>query len=61
MLHSEDGTPAQKSSSIGITRSNVLPKRLNTLESPVHIADQVLAYLKAHREEYVLRCIQVAP
>jgi hypothetical protein len=28
MLHSEDGTPAQKSSSIGITRSNVLPKRL---------------------------------
>jgi Putative inner membrane protein (DUF1819) len=27
----------------------------------VHIADQVLGYLKAHREEYVLRCIQVAP
>ena len=27
----------------------------------VHIADQVLHYLKAHDEEYVLRCIQVAP
>ena len=27
----------------------------------VHIADQVLHYLKANREEYVLRCIQVAP
>lgn len=26
----------------------------------VHIADQVLHYLKAHNEEYVLRCIQVA-
>jgi hypothetical protein len=27
----------------------------------VHVADQVLRYLKAHDEEYVLRCIQVAP
>jgi hypothetical protein len=27
----------------------------------VHIADQVLHYLKANQEEYVLRCIQVAP
>lgn len=27
----------------------------------VHIADQVLHYLKAQSEEYVLRCIQVAP
>lgn len=27
----------------------------------VHVADQVLHYLKANREEYVLRCIQVAP
>ena len=27
----------------------------------VHIAEQVLHYLKANREEYVLRCIQVAP
>jgi hypothetical protein len=27
----------------------------------VHIADQVLRYLKANQEEYVLRCIQVAP
>jgi hypothetical protein len=27
----------------------------------VHIADQVLQYLKANQEEYVLRCIQVAP
>jgi hypothetical protein len=27
----------------------------------VHIADQVLGYLKTNREEYVLRCIQVAP
>ena len=27
----------------------------------VHIADQVLHYLTAHHEEYVLRCIQVAP
>jgi hypothetical protein len=27
----------------------------------VHIADQVLRYLKAHKEDYVLRCIQVAP
>jgi len=27
----------------------------------VHVADQVLRYLKAHKEEYVLRCIQVAP
>jgi len=28
---------------------------------PVHIADQVLRYLKANDEDYVLRCIQVAP
>jgi hypothetical protein len=27
----------------------------------VHIADQVLRYLKANQEDYVLRCIQVAP
>lgn len=27
----------------------------------VHVADQVLRYLKAHKEDYVLRCIQVAP
>ena len=27
----------------------------------VHIAEQVLRYLKANREDYVLRCIQVAP
>ena len=27
----------------------------------VHIADQVLRYLKANHEDYVLRCIQVAP
>ena len=27
----------------------------------VHIADQVLRYLKANNETYVLRCIQVAP
>ena len=27
----------------------------------VHVADQVLRYLTANREEYVLRCIQVAP
>jgi hypothetical protein len=27
----------------------------------VHVADQVLSYLKANQEEYVLRCIQVSP
>jgi hypothetical protein len=27
----------------------------------VHIADQVIRYLKANHEDYVLRCIQVAP
>ena len=27
----------------------------------VHVADQVLRYLKANREDSVLRCIQVAP
>jgi hypothetical protein len=27
----------------------------------VHIAEQVLRYLKAHHEDYVLRCIQVSP
>jgi len=27
----------------------------------VHVADQVLRYLKANHEEYVLRCMQVAP
>jgi hypothetical protein len=27
----------------------------------VHVADQVLRYLKANSEEYVLRCIQVSP
>ena len=27
----------------------------------VHIADQVLRYLKANQEDYALRCIQVAP
>ena len=28
---------------------------------PVHIAAPVIQYLEAHNEEYVLRCIQVAP
>lgn len=28
---------------------------------PVHIASEVLGYLRDHREEYVLRCIQVSP
>ncbi len=28
---------------------------------PVHIAPEVLGYLQNHREEYVLRCIQVSP
>ena len=28
---------------------------------PVHIAERVLHYLRAHGEEYVLRCIQVSP
>jgi hypothetical protein len=27
----------------------------------VHVAEQVLSYLKANQEEYVLRCIQVSP
>jgi hypothetical protein len=27
----------------------------------VHVADQVLRYLKTNKEDYVLRCIQVAP
>jgi hypothetical protein len=27
----------------------------------VHVAEQVLRYLKANKEEYVLRCIQVSP
>lgn len=27
----------------------------------VHVADQVLRYLQANHEEYVLRCIQVSP
>lgn len=34
--------------------------RTLTLQA-VHIADPVLRYLKAHSEEYVLRCIEVAP
>ena len=28
---------------------------------PVHIAPQVLRYLQERAEDYVLRCIQVAP
>jgi len=28
---------------------------------PVHIAPPVVSYLKAHDEQYVLRCIQVSP
>ncbi len=28
---------------------------------PVHIASEVLSYLRDHSEEYVLRCIQVSP
>lgn len=28
---------------------------------PVHIASEVLSYLRDHREEYVLRCIEVSP
>ena len=27
----------------------------------VHIPNQVLHYLKTHREDYVLKCIQVGP
>ena len=34
--------------------------RTLTLQA-VHIADQVIRYLKSNREEYVLRCLQVAP
>lgn len=28
---------------------------------PVHIAPQVISYLQKHKEEYVLRCVQVSP
>lgn len=28
---------------------------------PLHIASEVLSYLRDHREEYVLRCIEVSP
>jgi hypothetical protein len=28
---------------------------------PVHIASEVLGYLRDHREDYVLRCLQVSP
>jgi hypothetical protein len=34
--------------------------RSKTLQT-VHVASQVLAYLEKHGEQYVLRCIQVAP
>lgn len=36
---------------------NTESKKLQT----VHIAPQVLGYLEKHHEQYVLRCIQVAP
>lgn len=36
---------------------NTKTKKLQT----VHIASQVLAYLEKHDEQYVLRCIRVAP
>jgi hypothetical protein len=36
---------------------NTRSRKLQT----VHVADQVLRYLKANKEAYVLRCIQVAP
>jgi hypothetical protein len=26
---------------------------------PVHIADEIVTYLRGHGEEYVLRCMQV--
>jgi hypothetical protein len=37
--------------------NNTKAKQLQT----VHIASQVLRYLEKHDEQYVLRCIQVAP
>ncbi len=36
---------------------NTRTKKLQT----VHIASQVIDYLEKHKEQYVLRCIQVAP
>ena len=36
---------------------NTMSKKLQN----VHIASQVLRYLEQHKENYVLRCIQVAP
>ena len=47
------------------TTSSYKPGYLSNSRSlqlqPVHIAEPVLAYLKANDEEYVLRCIQVGP
>jgi hypothetical protein len=37
--------------------NNTKSRQLQT----VHIASQVLRYLEKHKEQYVLRCIQVAP
>jgi Putative inner membrane protein (DUF1819) len=44
-----------------LAQAGYIEKTGNLKLQTVHIADQVLRYLKANQEDYVLRCIQVAP
>ena len=44
-----------------LAQAGYLENTRNLKLQTVHVADQVLRYLKTNQEDYVLRCIQVAP
>ena len=63
MPHWNDSTRKRLRSSVFqiITQAGFLENTRTLRLQPVHIAAQVLQYLHAHNEAYVLRCIQVSP
>lgn len=63
MPHWNDSTRRRLRSSVFqmLTQAGYLESTRSLKLQNVHIADQVLQYLKANNEHYVLRCLQVSP
>ncbi len=63
MPHWTESTRARLRSSVFqmLAQAGYIDDTKNLNLKTVHVADEVLAYLKANREGYVLRCIRVSP
>ncbi len=63
MPHWNDSTRARLRSSVFqmLAQAGYIDDTKNLRLRTVHIADEVLRYLKANHEDYVIRCIRVSP